>query len=141
MAEVGAAGAVEHLQPVPPGLQSAAAARLDEDGAGGVVGHPEPAGGEQVGHGEQSVQERAERVGRARPVLLLRLEAVVVGDPHNRRADLHRSQLLVENEVAVRLVLANRPEREVVGSEDLQNGLHHHHTGMMPDPLLHRHGL
>ncbi|GAA3479616.1 hypothetical protein GCM10018966_041460 [Streptomyces yanii] len=38
-------------------------------------------------------------------------------------------------------MLANRPEREVVGSGDLQNGLHHNHMGMMPDPLLHRHGL
>ncbi|WP_406370274.1 hypothetical protein OH781_03895 [Streptomyces sp. NBC_01550] len=38
-------------------------------------------------------------------------------------------------------MLANRPEREVVGSGDLQNGLHHNHMGMMPDPLLNRHGL
>lgn len=38
-------------------------------------------------------------------------------------------------------MLANGPELEVVGSGDLQNGLHNNHMGMMPDPLLRRHGL
>ncbi|WP_179894476.1 hypothetical protein [Streptomyces sp. f150] len=38
-------------------------------------------------------------------------------------------------------MLADRPEREVIGSENLQNGLHHHHLRMMPDPLIRRHGL
>ncbi|MGN5633832.1 hypothetical protein [Streptomyces sp. AC154] len=118
-----------------------AAARLDEDGVGGGVGHPEPSCGEQIRQGEQPVQESAERVGRARPVLHFRLEVVAVGDPHHRRAHLSRSELPVQREVAVRLVLVNRPEREVVGSKGLQNGSHHHHMGMMQDPPLHRHGL
>ncbi|GGQ32156.1 hypothetical protein GCM10010215_65290 [Streptomyces virginiae] len=38
-------------------------------------------------------------------------------------------------------MLANGPEREVVGRGDLQNGLHDNHMGMMPDPLHRRHGL
>ncbi|MFE1363246.1 hypothetical protein ACFW84_03260 [Streptomyces anulatus] len=38
-------------------------------------------------------------------------------------------------------MLADRPEHEVIGSENLQNGLHHHHMRMMPDPLIRRHGL
>lgn len=129
MAEGRPAVAVEDVEPVAALFEPVAAARERSDPAG-CVGDAETAGHEQVVQGEQPVQEGPQRVSRPwRVVVGLRLAVVVVGDAHDRRADLGRRQGPAEWHEAVPLDLGDRPEGEVGGTVDLEDGLQHDQPG------------
>ncbi|MEU7698725.1 hypothetical protein [Streptomyces sp. NPDC039028] len=127
VAEAGPPVPVQDLEPVEPLVQPVAAAGHERH-AGRGVGDPQPPGREEVLHGQQSVEEAAQRIGRApRVVLVRRIDVVALGDAHHRRTDLLRTEPAAERQEGVRPRVRDRPEVEVVRAEDLQDGMNDDH--------------
>ncbi|MFD0381546.1 hypothetical protein ACFQ2B_01110 [Streptomyces stramineus] len=115
------------------------AAAGQEGGAGGGVRDPQAPGCEEVVHGEQPVQEGVDRVGGRRWAVVvlgvvLGVDVVAVGDAHDRRTDFGRAERAAEGQEVVRLELGDRPEVEVVGGVDFENGLQNDHLASVPQP-------
>ncbi|EGJ76857.1 putative alanine racemase [Streptomyces sp. Tu6071] len=120
--------AVEHVVPLAPVLQAAAAAGR-EVGARAGVGDPQSSGGGGELVREQPVQERREPPGGARRQVRITVVVVALREAEDHGPGLPFAQPPAQREKAVRPQRRDGPRRPPVHGLDLDDGAHEEHAG------------